>query len=107
MEDDTHAWWNSTEESPVGPNDAPTPTADAVGRAEDPTLLTRLSAKLDRCLGRIDSLETELGTSKIIRGAIFTCISSKKLERTGLYVWHLKPLGLESTAVPSKGYRIA
>ncbi|GKG25620.1 hypothetical protein Tco_0398766, partial [Tanacetum coccineum] len=26
-------------------DDAPTPTADAAGRAEDPTLLTSLSAK--------------------------------------------------------------
>ncbi|GJW98591.1 hypothetical protein Tco_0180399, partial [Tanacetum coccineum] len=83
LEDDTlHGGFH--EESPVGPNDAPTPTADAVGRAEDPTLLTRLSAKLDRCLGRIDSLETELGTSKkIMGGAILTLVSRvKKLERT-------------------------
>ncbi|GJT17452.1 putative ribonuclease H-like domain-containing protein [Tanacetum coccineum] len=35
-------------ESPVRPDDAPTPTADAAGRAEDPALLTGLSAKLDR-----------------------------------------------------------
>ncbi|GKF09379.1 hypothetical protein Tco_0043603, partial [Tanacetum coccineum] len=43
MEDDTiHGGFH--EESPVGPNDAPTPTADAAGRAEDPTLLTSLSA---------------------------------------------------------------
>ncbi|GKE36155.1 hypothetical protein Tco_1455477, partial [Tanacetum coccineum] len=48
MEDDTiHGGFH--EESPVGPNDAPTPTADAAGRAEDPTLLTSLSAKIDRC----------------------------------------------------------
>ncbi|GJX79755.1 hypothetical protein Tco_0327904, partial [Tanacetum coccineum] len=83
LEDDTiHGGFH--EESPVGPNDAPTPTADAAGRAEDPTLLTRLSAKLDRCLGRIDSLETELGTSKkIMGGAILTLVSRvKKLERT-------------------------
>ncbi|GJY64433.1 hypothetical protein Tco_0465893 [Tanacetum coccineum] len=52
--------------------------------AEDPTLLTSLSAKLDRCMGRIDSLETELGTSKkIMGGAILTLVSRvKKLERT-------------------------
>ncbi|GJR92689.1 hypothetical protein Tco_0264863 [Tanacetum coccineum] len=83
MEDDTiHGGFH--EESPVGPNDAPTPTADAAGRAEDPTLLTSLSAKLDRCMGRIDSLETELGTSKkIMGGAILTLVSRvKKLERT-------------------------
>ncbi|GJT44627.1 hypothetical protein Tco_0953342 [Tanacetum coccineum] len=60
------------------------PTADAAGRAEDPALLTSLSAKIDRCMGRIDSLETELGTSKkIMGGAILTLVSRvKKLERT-------------------------
>ncbi|GKF83434.1 hypothetical protein Tco_0245090, partial [Tanacetum coccineum] len=65
--------------SPVGPDDAPTPTADAAGRAEDPTLLTSLSAKLDRCMGRIDSLETELGsTKKLMGGAILTLVSRVK-----------------------------
>ncbi|GJU79468.1 hypothetical protein Tco_1281833 [Tanacetum coccineum] len=83
MEDDT-ADGGFHVESPVGPDDAPTPTADAAGRAEDPTLLTSLSAKLDRCMGRIDSLETELGTTKkIMGGAILTLVSRvKKLERT-------------------------
>ncbi|GKF24235.1 hypothetical protein Tco_0076557 [Tanacetum coccineum] len=47
MEDDTtHGGFY--EESPVRPDDAPTPTADVAGRAEDPALLTSLSAKLDR-----------------------------------------------------------
>ncbi|GJR57466.1 hypothetical protein Tco_1499628 [Tanacetum coccineum] len=51
---------------------------------EDPALLTSLSAKIDRCMGRIDSLETELGTSKkIMGGAILTLVSRvKKLEKT-------------------------
>ncbi|GJW72503.1 putative ribonuclease H-like domain-containing protein [Tanacetum coccineum] len=83
MEDDTtHGGFH--EESPVRPDDAPTPTADAAGRAEDPALLTSLSAKLDRCMGRIDSLETELGKSKkIMGGAILTLVSRvKKLEKT-------------------------
>ncbi|GJZ50398.1 hypothetical protein Tco_0604588 [Tanacetum coccineum] len=83
MEDDTtHGGFHV--ESPVGPDDAPTPTADAAGRAEDPALLTSLSAKLDRCMGRIDSLETELGKSKkIMGGAILTLVSRvKKLEKT-------------------------
>ncbi|GKB19751.1 hypothetical protein Tco_0853674 [Tanacetum coccineum] len=83
MEDDTtHGGFHV--ESPVWPDDAPTPTADAAGRAEDPALLTSLSAKLDRCMGRIDSLETELGTSKkIMGGAILTLVSRvKKLEKT-------------------------
>ncbi|GKD19639.1 hypothetical protein Tco_1208797 [Tanacetum coccineum] len=70
MEDNTiHSGFH--EESPVGPDDAPTPTADAAGRAEDPALLTSLSAKIDKCMGRIDSLETELGTLKKIMGELF------------------------------------
>ncbi|GJX19262.1 hypothetical protein Tco_0221939 [Tanacetum coccineum] len=83
MEDDT-IYGGFHEESHAGPDDAPTPTADAAGRAEDPALLTSLSAKIDRCMGRIDSLETELGTSKkIMGGAILTLVSRvKKLERT-------------------------
>ncbi|GKB88478.1 hypothetical protein Tco_0960750, partial [Tanacetum coccineum] len=83
MEDDTiHGGFH--QESPVRPDDAPTLTADVAGRAEDPTLLTSLSAKLDKCMGRIDSLETELGTTKkIMGGAILTLVSRvKKLERT-------------------------
>ncbi|GKG29349.1 hypothetical protein Tco_0416714, partial [Tanacetum coccineum] len=70
MKDDTtHGGFHV--ESPVQPNDASTPTADAAGREEDPALLTGLSAKLDRCMGRIDSLETELGKSKKIMGVLF------------------------------------
>ncbi|GJZ11652.1 hypothetical protein Tco_0546411 [Tanacetum coccineum] len=83
MEDDTtHGGFHV--ESPVRPDDVPTPTADAAGRAEDPALLTGLSAKLDRCMGRIDSLESELGKSKkIMGGAILTLVSRvKKLEKT-------------------------
>ncbi|GKC04008.1 hypothetical protein Tco_0995618, partial [Tanacetum coccineum] len=83
IEDDTtHGGFHV--ESPVRPDDAPTPTANAAGRAEDPALLTGLSAKLDRCMGRIDSLETELGKSKkIMGGAILTLVSRvKKLEKT-------------------------
>ncbi|GKB47343.1 hypothetical protein Tco_0898096 [Tanacetum coccineum] len=83
MEDDTtHGGFHV--ESPIRPDDAPTPTADAAGRAEDLALLTGLSAKLDRCMGRIDSLETELGKSKkIMGGAILTLVSRvKKLEKT-------------------------
>ncbi|GJS70036.1 hypothetical protein Tco_0702877 [Tanacetum coccineum] len=82
MEDDTaHGGFHV--ESPILPDDAPTPTADAAGTAEDPALLTGLSAKLDRCMGRIDSLETKLGKSKkIMGGAILTFVSRvKKLEK--------------------------
>ncbi|GJW31456.1 putative ribonuclease H-like domain-containing protein [Tanacetum coccineum] len=49
MEDDT-ILGGFHEESHAGPDDAPTPTADAAGRAEDPALLTSLSAKIDRCM---------------------------------------------------------
>ncbi|GKB80346.1 hypothetical protein Tco_0947241 [Tanacetum coccineum] len=83
MDDDTtHGGFH--EESPVRPNDAPTPTADAAGRAEDPALLTSLSAKLEMCMERIDSLESELWKSKKIMGsAILTLVSRvKKLEKT-------------------------
>ncbi|GKG20000.1 hypothetical protein Tco_0379801 [Tanacetum coccineum] len=43
-----------------------------------------VSAGSSMCMGRIDSLETELGTSmKIMGGAILTLVSRvKKLERT-------------------------
>ncbi|GJY10347.1 hypothetical protein Tco_0378532 [Tanacetum coccineum] len=88
---------------PAGPNDAPTPTADAAGRAEDPTLLTSLS-KLDMVIwGRIDSLETELGTSKkIMGGAILTLVSRvKKLERTDYSSYASKALGHDQAVVPS------
>ncbi|GJW49729.1 putative ribonuclease H-like domain-containing protein [Tanacetum coccineum] len=49
MEDDT-TLGGFHEETHVGPDDAPTTTADAAGRAEDPALLTSLSAKIDRLL---------------------------------------------------------
>ncbi|GJT31099.1 hypothetical protein Tco_0911374, partial [Tanacetum coccineum] len=100
MEDDTtHGGFHV--ESPVRPDDAPTPTADAAGRAEDPVLLTSLSEKLDRCMGRIDSLETELGTTKkIMGGAILTLVSRvKKLEKT---VKQLRTTHSWSPAVPSE-----
>ncbi|GJU06155.1 hypothetical protein Tco_1122585 [Tanacetum coccineum] len=101
MEDDTtHGGFHV--ESPVRPDDAPTPTADAAGRAEDPVLLTSLSAKLDRCMGRIDSLETELGTTKkIMGGAILTLISRvKKLEKM---VKQLRTTGLVGDAPAAEG----
>ncbi|GJX93450.1 hypothetical protein Tco_0348036, partial [Tanacetum coccineum] len=66
----------------------PQPRPDNYLEPEDldrgPALLTSLSAKLDRCMRRIDSLETELGNSKkITGGAILTLVSRvKKLEKT-------------------------
>nr|GEZ73555.1 hypothetical protein [Tanacetum cinerariifolium] len=59
MKDDTiHGGFHV--ESPVRSNDAPKPTADVAGRAEDPSMLTILSDKLDRCMGRIATLEKDL-----------------------------------------------
>ncbi|GJS10531.1 putative ribonuclease H-like domain-containing protein [Tanacetum coccineum] len=51
MEDDT-ILGGFHEETHAGPDDAPTTTADAAGRAEDPALLTSLSAKIDSKLER-------------------------------------------------------
>ncbi|GJR36121.1 hypothetical protein Tco_1211805 [Tanacetum coccineum] len=94
--------WKMTPLIPVQPDDAPTPTADAAGRAEDPVLLTSLSEKLDRCMGRIDSLETELGaTKKIMGGAILTLVSRvKKLEKT---VKQLRTTWLVGDVLASEG----
>nr|GFC24585.1 hypothetical protein [Tanacetum cinerariifolium] len=70
-------------ESPVRSNDAPKPTADAAGRAEDPSMLTILSDKLDRCMGRIVTLEKDLVTSKqVMGGAILKLVKRvKRLEK--------------------------
>ncbi|GJR23583.1 hypothetical protein Tco_0972110 [Tanacetum coccineum] len=57
--DTTHGGFHV--ESPVGPDDAPTPTADAAGRAEDPALLTSLSAKLDRVKKLEKTLQKDAG----------------------------------------------
>nr|GEU80450.1 hypothetical protein [Tanacetum cinerariifolium] len=81
MEDDTiHGGFHV--ESPVWSNDAPKPTVDAAGRAEDPSMLTILPDKLDRCMGRIATLEKDLGTSKqVMGGAILKLVNRvKRLE---------------------------
>ncbi|GJV01871.1 hypothetical protein Tco_1335440 [Tanacetum coccineum] len=71
--------------------------------ARDPVLLTSLSEKLDRCMGRIDSLETELGTTKkIMGGAILTLVSRDDVDIDAYHVWHLHALGPIQTAVPSE-----
>nr|GFC17787.1 hypothetical protein [Tanacetum cinerariifolium] len=82
MEDDTiHGGFHV--ESLVRSNDAPKPTADAAGRAEDPYMLTILSDKLDRCMGRIATLEKDLGTSKqVMGGTILKLVNRvKRLEK--------------------------
>ncbi|GJX83004.1 hypothetical protein Tco_0332485 [Tanacetum coccineum] len=64
MEDDTtHGGFHV--ESPVGPDDAPTPTADAAGRAEDPALLTSLSAKM-RVVKKLEKKVKQLRTTRLV-----------------------------------------
>nr|GFB02939.1 hypothetical protein [Tanacetum cinerariifolium] len=82
MEDDTiHGGFHV--ESPVRSNDAPKPTADAAGRAEDPFMLTILFDKLDMCMGCIATLKKDLGTSKqVMGGAILKLVNRvKRLEK--------------------------
>ncbi|GJV91777.1 hypothetical protein Tco_1539590 [Tanacetum coccineum] len=51
-DDTTHGGFHM--ESPVRPDDAPTPTADAAGRARDPALLTGfICQSFDRCYGKV------------------------------------------------------
>nr|GEX52895.1 putative ribonuclease H-like domain-containing protein [Tanacetum cinerariifolium] len=64
-------------------NEAPqTPTATAVGGAEDSAALTALSFKLDRCLHKVTTLENNLGiTKKVLGGAILKLVTRvKRLE---------------------------
>nr|GEX47234.1 ribonuclease H-like domain, reverse transcriptase, RNA-dependent DNA polymerase [Tanacetum cinerariifolium] len=64
-------------------NEAPqTPAATTAGRAEDSAALTALSLKLDRCLHRVTTLETELGiTKKVLGGAVLKLVTRvKRLE---------------------------
>ncbi|GJW76215.1 hypothetical protein Tco_0137897 [Tanacetum coccineum] len=98
--DTTHGGFHV--ESPVRPDDAPIPTADAAGRAEDHVLLTSLSAKLDRCMGRIDSLETELGTSKKIMGVEGDVDIQDDVDLDGLSRMASAALGHDQPAVPSE-----
>ncbi|GJT19529.1 hypothetical protein Tco_0878235 [Tanacetum coccineum] len=64
MEDDTtHGGFHV--ESPIRPDDASTPTADAAGRAEDPVLLTTLSAKLDR-VNKLEKTVKQLRTTRLV-----------------------------------------
>nr|GFC84206.1 hypothetical protein [Tanacetum cinerariifolium] len=67
-------------ESPVRSNDAPKPTANAAGRVEDPSMLTILSDKLDRCMGRIATLENDLGTSKKVMGGAILKLKQEEME---------------------------
>nr|GFB95867.1 hypothetical protein [Tanacetum cinerariifolium] len=61
-------------------NEAPqTPAATAAGGAEDSVALTALSLKLDRCLHRVTTLETELGiTKKVLGGVVLKLVTRVK-----------------------------
>nr|GEV76049.1 putative ribonuclease H-like domain-containing protein [Tanacetum cinerariifolium] len=61
-------------------NEAPqNPAATADGGAEDSAALTALSLKLDRCINRVTSLETELGvTKKVLDGAVLKLVTRVK-----------------------------
>nr|GFC39805.1 hypothetical protein [Tanacetum cinerariifolium] len=64
-------------------NEAPqTPAAMAAGGAEDSATLTALTLKLDECLHRVSTLETELGvTKKVFGGAVLKLVTRvKRLE---------------------------
>nr|GEZ03138.1 JmjC domain-containing protein [Tanacetum cinerariifolium] len=64
-------------------NEAPqTPAATAAGGSEDSMALTALSLKLDRCLRRVTTLETELSiTKKVLGGAVLKLVTRvKRLE---------------------------
>nr|GEW27044.1 aminoacyl-tRNA synthetase, class 1a, anticodon-binding [Tanacetum cinerariifolium] len=64
-------------------NEAPqTPAETAFGGAEDSAALTVLTLKLDECLHRVSTLETELGvTKKVLGGAVLKLVTRvKRLE---------------------------
>nr|GEW10484.1 hypothetical protein [Tanacetum cinerariifolium] len=64
-------------------NDAPqTPVATAAGGAEESAALTTLTLKLDECLHRVITLETELGiTKKVLGDAVLKLVTRvKRLE---------------------------
>ncbi|GJS98659.1 hypothetical protein Tco_0819829 [Tanacetum coccineum] len=110
MEDDTtHGGFH--EESPVRPDDAPTPTADAAGRAEDPALLTSLSAKLDRCMGQSRSCEGKKTVKRLMRVHVLVVDASAAegdvdvqddIDLDGLSRMASTALGHAQPAVPSE-----
>nr|GEU56689.1 uncharacterized mitochondrial protein AtMg00810-like [Tanacetum cinerariifolium] len=64
-------------------NEAPqTPAATAAGGTEDSATLTALTLKLDECLHRVTTLETELGiTKKVLGDAVLKLVTRfKRLE---------------------------
>ncbi|GJS15354.1 retrovirus-related pol polyprotein from transposon TNT 1-94 [Tanacetum coccineum] len=101
MEDDTtHGGFHV--ESPVRPDDAPTPTADAAGRAEDPALLTGLSLKLTVYGTVFDSLNTDWKVEENYRGKRKGCGIKDDIDLDGLSRMASTALGHDQPAVPSE-----
>ncbi|GKD92427.1 hypothetical protein Tco_1372264 [Tanacetum coccineum] len=103
MEDDTtHGGFHV--ELPVRPDDAPTPTADAAGRAEDPALLTGLSAKL----GRVKKLEKTVKQLRETRLVVDASAAEgdvdiqDDIDLNGLSRMASTALGHDQPAVPSE-----
>ncbi|GKA35516.1 hypothetical protein Tco_0722007, partial [Tanacetum coccineum] len=103
MEDDT-ILGGFHEDSPAGPDDAPTPTADAAGRAEDPVLLTSLSAKIDR-LKKLERTVKQLRTVRLVGDAPATegdVDIQDDVDLEGLSRMASEALGHDQAAVPSE-----
>ncbi|GJY24068.1 hypothetical protein Tco_0397726 [Tanacetum coccineum] len=103
MEDDTtHGGFHV--ESPVRPDDAPTPTADAAGRAEDPALLTGLSAKLDR-VKKLEKTVKQLRETRLVVDASAAegdVDIQDDIDLDGLSRMASTALGHDQPAVPSE-----
>ncbi|GKB51478.1 hypothetical protein Tco_0902231, partial [Tanacetum coccineum] len=103
MEDDT-TYGGFHVESPVRPDDAPTPTADAAGRAEDPVLLTSLSEQLDR-VKKLEKTVKQLRTTRLVgdvpasEGGVDI---QDDVDIDGLSRMASAALGPDQTAVPSE-----
>ncbi|GJV39518.1 hypothetical protein Tco_1417958 [Tanacetum coccineum] len=68
--------------SPTRSNDAPPTTGQSAGGVEEPDALTIMSTKLDRCLEKVEVLESELNnTKKTLGSAVLKLVTRvKKLE---------------------------
>ncbi|GJT60937.1 putative ribonuclease H-like domain-containing protein [Tanacetum coccineum] len=103
MEDDT-ILGGFHEETHAGPADAPTPTADAAGRAEDPVLLTSLSAKIDR-LKKLERTVKQLRIVRLVGDAPATegdVDIQDDVDLEGLSRMASEALGHDQAAVPSE-----
>ncbi|GJR27520.1 hypothetical protein Tco_1103752 [Tanacetum coccineum] len=91
-------------ESPVRSDDAPTPTADAAGRAEDLALLTDLSAKLDR-VKKLEKTVKQLRETRLVVDASAAegdVDIQDDIDLDGLSRMASTALGHDQPAVPSE-----